>query len=85
MSDNELEIWKCPGGILERMNDDQRMQQLEEKIDKIYASVEKTRKYFLWTMIISVALVVLPAIGLAFALPAFLNNYVGSIKSLTSM
>jgi type IV secretory pathway component VirB8 len=66
------------------MNPDQQLQQLEEKIDKIYASVEKTRKYFLWTLIISVALVVLPAIGLAFAVPAFLNNYVGSLKSISN-
>ncbi|MDR3548680.1 MAG: hypothetical protein P4M11_10530 [Candidatus Pacebacteria bacterium] len=56
---------------------------LEEKVDNIYKSVEKTRKYFLWTLIISVAVVVLPAIGLLFAIPYFLNTYVGSIQSLT--
>ncbi len=47
----------------------------QKKIDAIYASVEKTRKYFLWTMIITVALFVLPLIGLVFAIPSFINTY----------
>ncbi len=61
-----------------------RLTALEEKIEKIYVSVEKTRKYFLWTMIISVVVVVLPAIGLVFVIPYFLNSYVGGIQSLTN-
>ncbi|HEV7121485.1 MAG TPA: hypothetical protein VGN56_01510 [Candidatus Paceibacterota bacterium] len=56
---------------------------MEEKVDKIYVSVEKTRKYFLWTLITSVVLFVLPLIGIAFALPAFMTNYVGSIDTLS--
>jgi type IV secretory pathway component VirB8 len=69
------------------MNPDyeQKFEALEEKINKIYVSVEKTRKYFLWTLIISVALFVLPAIGLAFAIPAFLNNYVAPLQSLSNL
>jgi len=59
----------------------QRFAALEEKIEKIYISVEKTRKYFLWTLIISIALVVLPAIGLVFVIPQFLSSYVGSINA----
>ena len=61
----------------------QRLSVLEEKIEKIFVSVEKTRKYFLWTLIISVVLVVLPAIGLLFAVPAFLTNYVNPIQQLS--
>ena len=61
-----------------------RMTTLEEKIDKIYVSVEKTRKYFFWTMVISVVVVVLPAIGLIFVIPYFLNSYVGGIQSLVN-
>jgi type IV secretory pathway component VirB8 len=61
----------------------QRLALLEEKIEKIYVSVEKTRKYFLWTLIISVLLFVLPMIGLAFAIPAFMTNYVDPIQSLS--
>lgn len=44
------------------------------KLEKIFISVEKTRKYFLWTLIISVAFVVLPLVGLVFMIPQFLNT-----------
>ena len=54
--------------------DEQRLKQLEEKVDAIYASVEKTRKYFLTMIIVSVVLFVLPLIGLVFAIPTFLNT-----------
>ncbi len=55
---------------------------IETKIDKIYISVEKTRKYILWTVIISVLIIVLPAIALVFVLPSFVNTYVGSIQGI---
>ncbi len=69
------------------MNPDveKRLSELEKKVDAIFVSVEKTRKYFLWTGIITVALIVLPMIGLIFAVPSFLNNYVGNINSLTNI
>lgn len=53
----------------------EKLAQLETKIDMIYVSAEKTRKYFLWTMIITIALFVLPLIGLLFAIPSFLSTY----------
>ncbi|HVU75686.1 MAG TPA: hypothetical protein VHD38_02545 [Candidatus Paceibacterota bacterium] len=53
----------------------QRLAILEQKIDAIYRTTEKTRKYFLWTLVITVALVVLPAIGLVFAIPSFISTY----------
>lgn len=56
-------------------NPEQEILSLEQKIDAIYVSVEKTRKYFFWTMVITIALVVLPAIGLVFAIPSFINSY----------
>ncbi|MEO7597266.1 MAG: hypothetical protein ABIS26_02625 [Candidatus Paceibacterota bacterium] len=68
---------------------DQEIKNLERKIDEqvvkidaIYKSVEKTRKYFLMMIWITVIAVVLPMIGLAFVLPAFLNSYLGSLNSL---
>ncbi len=61
---------------------DKKLSELEEKINKIYISVEKTRKYFFWTLMISIIVIVVPAIGLIFALPSFINNYVGSISGL---
>ncbi len=51
------------------------------KIDTIYTSVEKTRKYFKITMWITILAVLLPLIGLLFAIPSFLTNYVGGINS----
>lgn len=55
---------------------------MNAKIDEIYVSVEKTRKYLFWTMIVTLAVVVLPLIGLMFALPSFLSNYTEAMSTL---
>ena len=47
----------------------------EKKLDEVYRSVEQMRKYFLWTLMITVAVIVLPLIGLFFVIPQFLNSY----------
>ncbi len=60
----------------------QRISTLEEKVDAIYVSVEKTRKYFQIILWVTIAMVVLPAIGLLFAIPAFLNSYMGAYDGL---
>lgn len=57
----------------------QKIEALSKKVDAIYISSEKTRKYFLWTMIISVVLFVVPLIGLIFAVPSFLSSYTSSL------
>jgi len=59
-----------------------RFDNQEKKIDEIYKSVEKTRKYFLMIIWITVLAVVLPAIGLVFVLPSFLSNYTSSLNGL---
>jgi type IV secretory pathway component VirB8 len=59
---------------------DEKLELLNKKVDSIYESVEKTRKYFFWTMIITVALIVIPLIGLTFAIPSFLSNYANPIQ-----
>lgn len=46
-----------------------KLEEQEGKIDAIYRSVEKTRKYFLWTLIITVVALVLPLIAAAFVVP----------------
>lgn len=51
-----------------------KLEEQQKKIDQVFVSVEKMRKYFKWTLIISVAMIVLPMIGLAFAIPAFLKT-----------
>lgn len=52
-----------------------KLEEQQVKIDQLYVSVEKMRKYFLWTLIISVLVIVLPLIGLIFAIPNFLSLY----------
>jgi len=59
-----------------------KLAELEEKVNKVYESVEKTRKYFLWTMIISVAVIIIPLIIMMFVLPSFISNYTSSLSGL---
>jgi len=51
-----------------------KMDEQDKKLGAILESSEKMRKYFLWTLIISVAVIVLPLIGLVFVLPSFFNS-----------
>jgi len=59
-----------------------RLAAQEEKIEKIYISVEKTRKYILWTGIITLAIFVLPLIGLLFIMPSFIDTYTQTLQGL---
>ncbi len=52
-----------------------RLQAQDELMQKIYISTEKTRKYFVWTGIITLALIILPTIGLMLVIPMFLSSY----------
>lgn len=65
------------------MNDQElkdRLKGLEEKVEKVFVSAEKTRKYFLWTLIISLVAFVLPLVGLLFAIPSFLSSYSSALN-----
>lgn len=53
----------------------QKLDALEKRIDAVYVSAEKTRKYFLGVIIVSVVAFVLPLIGLVFAIPTFISSY----------
>lgn len=52
-----------------------RLDEQDRMLGEIYKSVEKTRKYFLIIFWVTVVVVVLPIIGLMFAIPAFLSSY----------
>ncbi len=52
-----------------------KLEAQEAKIDAIWVSVEKSRKYFLVAMWVTLAAVLLPLLGLVFAIPAFLSTY----------
>lgn len=57
-----------------------RLDAQDEWLQKIFVSVEKTRKYFLWTMIITLAVVILPLLGLLIAIPNFIDNYSSALN-----
>ncbi|MFA6430485.1 MAG: hypothetical protein WC229_01165 [Candidatus Paceibacterota bacterium] len=63
------------------MDMEKRIVDLESKIDSIYISVEKTRKYILWTIIATVVAVILPLLALGFIVPSFINT-LGNIGGL---
>lgn len=64
------------------MDTDATLARLEQKIDAIYASVEKTRVYFKWTLIGTVVAFVLPLLGALFVIPSFLASYTSTLNSL---
>ncbi len=57
-----------------------RLAEQAKKIDAIYISVEKTRKYFITTFWITILALVIPLIGLLFVIPQFLSSYVGGLN-----
>ena len=61
---------------------EERLAAIERKIDAIYATTATIRRYFLWMLVITIALVVLPAFGLIFAVPSFLSTYNETLQSL---
>ncbi|HVW82406.1 MAG TPA: hypothetical protein VHC68_00420 [Candidatus Paceibacterota bacterium] len=52
-----------------------RLDALEAKVEAAYKAAEQVRKWMFWTGVVTVALIVLPLIGLIFAIPTFLNYY----------
>ena len=52
-----------------------RLDTLEKKVDAAYTAADKARKYLFWTGVVTIALVVLPAIGLIFAIPSMVATY----------
>ena len=60
----------------------QRIEGMEKKLDAIYTSAEKTRKYFLTTLIVTAVAFVLPLVGLFIAIPSFLSTYSGANELL---
>ena len=56
--------------------------ELEQKIDAVYKSVEQTRKILLWTGITTVVVIILPLIGLLFIIPSLISNYTDTLNNL---
>jgi Zn-dependent protease len=59
-----------------------KIEEQDAKLEEIYKSVEKTRKYFLWTLIVSVAAIFLPIAGLIILIPWFLKTITSAYSGL---
>ena len=53
---------------------EKRLAEIEAKVDKVYVSTEKMRKYFLWGLIVTAVVIVLPLIFLPFAISSLLGS-----------
>lgn len=58
------------------------LDQLSQKLDAVYASVEKTRRYIQWAFIATVVALVLPLIAALFIVPAFVTQYTTIIDTV---
>lgn len=59
-----------------------KLDAIEQKAEAAYRAAEKVRKYMFWTMVITIAVIVLPLIGLVFVIPAFINSYSSALGGL---
>lgn len=59
-----------------------KLNEIEAKADAAFRAAESTRKYLFWTGAITVALIVLPLIGLAFAVPSFISSYTTTLSGV---
>ena len=59
-----------------------KLDEIGEKADLAYQAAEKVRKYLFWTGVITAVLVIIPAIGLAFAIPQFINTYTSTLNNI---
>lgn len=58
-----------------------KLDEIAIKADRAYQAAESTRKYLFWTGVVTVALIVLPLIGLAFAVPSFISSYTTTLNT----
>lgn len=58
-----------------------KLEDIGAKADQAYRAAEAARKYLFWTGVITVALIVLPMIGLALVIPQFIDSYATTLNS----
>jgi len=59
-----------------------KLAEQDAKLDTIYQSVERLRKYFLITMWVTIIAIGLPLVGLVFVIPTFVSTYTNSYDSI---
>lgn len=69
------------------MNQEQKINEIEQKLNvqyellqNVYISTEKTRKYFMWSLIVTVIFLVLPIIAMVFVIPIALSSYTSALN-----
>lgn len=60
-----------------------KLDEIERIAQAAYEAADKARKWLFWTGVVTVIVIVVPLIGLAFAIPAFLNSYVAPLQQET--
>ncbi len=58
----------------------QKIEEMDKKLDAILASSNATKRHARIIFWITIALVVLPAIGLVFVVPSFLSSYTTALN-----
>lgn len=59
-----------------------KLEEIGAKADRAYQAAETVRKYLFWTGVITAALIILPLIGLAFAIPQFISTYTSILNGI---
>jgi hypothetical protein len=58
---------------------------LDQKLNAIYESVEKTRRYFLWMLITTVVMFVLPLVAILILAPIVLSQYTATYAEYSDL
>ena len=59
-----------------------RLLEIERKVDAVFVSSEKTRKYFRIILWVTVLGLVIPLVASVFVIPFFTSSYLGNINEL---
>lgn len=59
-----------------------KLDELEAKVDATFQAAHRAQQYLFWTGVVTVAVIVLPLIGLAFVLPSFINTYTNTYPAI---
>lgn len=61
-----------------------RLDILEQKIDRVEKYTKTIKNVFLWSFILTVAFIVLPLLGMIWAIPKFMSTYTGLTSGASS-
>ena len=61
-----------------------KLDEIEAKVDAAYHAAHRAQQYLFWTGVVTLALFILPLIGLALVLPSFMSTYTSTYPALLS-